>query len=56
MADIEALFAVPGYYDETPVEEVTALDGERTRLAEEIERSAAAWDEIERALDALANS
>ena len=53
VAEIEAAFGRPGYYDETQPEDVTALDGERVTLTSEIERATEAWERVERALDAL---
>jgi len=53
VAEIEETFAGPGYYEVTPVEEVTALDTERLALAQEIERVTEDWEEIEQALEAL---
>ena len=53
LAEIEATFGRSGYYDETPAEQVTALDGERVSLTQEIERVTGAWEEIERALEAV---
>jgi len=54
VAEIEETFARPGYYDHTPVDEITALDGERLTLAREIERATEQWDALERALESLA--
>ncbi|MGD8599829.1 MAG: ABC-F family ATP-binding cassette domain-containing protein [Gemmatimonadota bacterium] len=53
LAEIDAVFATPGYYDDTPAEEVSALDGERARLAEKIERTTEDWDAVERELETL---
>jgi hypothetical protein len=52
--EIEETFGRPGYYDRTPADEITALDGERLELAREIERATGQWDEVERALESLA--
>jgi ATPase subunit of ABC transporter with duplicated ATPase domains len=53
VAEIEATFSRPGYYDKAPAEEVSGLDGERVALAQEIERSTEAWERVEQALEAL---
>jgi ABC-type multidrug transport system ATPase subunit len=53
VAEIEATFGSPGYYEKTPQEVVLALDGERVSLAQDIERVTASWEEVERAIDAL---
>jgi ABC-type multidrug transport system ATPase subunit len=50
---IDEIFCRPGYYDETPPERVAKLEGERLELQAELERSTEAWDEVERALEAL---
>ncbi|HET9947314.1 MAG TPA: ABC-F family ATP-binding cassette domain-containing protein [Longimicrobiales bacterium] len=55
VGEIDARFCEPGYFERTPPEEVSALDGERARLLEEIERATAEWDEVERALEELAS-
>jgi ABC-type multidrug transport system ATPase subunit len=54
IAAIDEVFCRPGYYDETPQNEVSALEDERVGLRSEIERLTADWDAVERALDALA--
>jgi ATPase subunit of ABC transporter with duplicated ATPase domains len=54
VAAIDEVFCRPGYYDETPQNEVSALEDERVGLRSEIERLTADWDAVERALDALA--
>ena len=53
VAEIERTFGGPGYYDETPAEQVTTLDGERVALTQEIERFSETWEELERALERL---
>ena len=54
VAAIDEVFCRPGYYDETPQEEVSALEDERVGLRSEMERLTADWDAVERALDVLA--
>jgi len=54
VAEIEETFGMPGYYDRTPVDQITALDGERLELARVIERATQQWEVIERALESLA--
>jgi ATPase subunit of ABC transporter with duplicated ATPase domains len=53
VAEIDTAFCKPGFYEEAAPEEVTALEGERARLENEVERATEAWDEIELTLDAL---
>jgi ATPase subunit of ABC transporter with duplicated ATPase domains len=55
VAEIEATFARPGYYDETSTEDVATLDGERVALTREIERVTEAWEKVERALEATSD-
>jgi ATPase subunit of ABC transporter with duplicated ATPase domains len=54
VAEIDATFGQPGYYEKTDAEAVTALDGERVALTQEIERVTGAWEDIERGLEAIA--
>jgi len=50
---IDEIFCRPRYYDETPPEHVSQLEGERLELQGALERSTQAWDEVERALEEL---
>jgi ATPase subunit of ABC transporter with duplicated ATPase domains len=50
IAEIDAAFCRPGFYDETPGEEVAALESERTRLERTIENLLAQWESVERQL------
>ncbi len=45
VAEIEALFCEPGYYDRTPADEARALEEERSRLSESVARDTAAWEQ-----------
>jgi ATPase subunit of ABC transporter with duplicated ATPase domains len=53
VAEIDAIFGGPGYYEGTPAGQVAALDDERGALTREIERATGAWEDIERALEAI---
>ena len=53
IAEIEAIFATPRYYADTPHAEVAALEAERTRLAESVDRLMSEWERVEREVDAL---
>ncbi len=54
VAEIEAVFAQPGYYEAAEPEEVTKLDQERVALAEEVRRATEDWEKIEGSLESLA--
>ncbi|MSR21959.1 MAG: ABC transporter ATP-binding protein [Gemmatimonadetes bacterium] len=47
VAEIDTLFCLPGYFEETPPDEVRRLEGERVRLAEEAEGLIARWSALE---------
>ncbi len=47
IAEIDAAFAAPGYWDEAPLEESRALQDERTRLAGEVETRMERWAAVE---------
>ena len=53
VAEIDDVFCRPGFYDEAPADEVTALEGERAELQRRVERATDEWDELERLLEAL---
>ncbi|HEX9885142.1 MAG TPA: hypothetical protein VGA70_01570, partial [Longimicrobiales bacterium] len=50
IADIDATFCLPGYYDRTPPDEVATLDQERTGLKSDVERLMGEWEDVERRL------
>ena len=50
LAEIDALFCEPGFYERSDPDEVAALEEERARLAPEIEALVADWEEAERDL------
>ncbi len=47
IAEIDAAFAAPGYWDRTPLEESRALERERARLTAEVEERMNRWADIE---------
>jgi ATPase subunit of ABC transporter with duplicated ATPase domains len=47
IAEIDAAFAAPGYWDETSRDEARALEEERARLTAEVERQTQRWAEVE---------
>jgi ABC-type multidrug transport system ATPase subunit len=53
IAEIDALFCRPGYYDETATEEVTSLEREREQAQERASALVEEWETVERALAAL---
>jgi ATPase subunit of ABC transporter with duplicated ATPase domains len=53
IAGIDASFAAPGYWDATPREEARALEEERARLIQEVERGTARWAQVEEEIAAL---
>jgi ATPase subunit of ABC transporter with duplicated ATPase domains len=46
IAEIDALFTRPGYFDETPADEVQRLQAERARLAEGLPGLLADWEAV----------
>jgi ATPase subunit of ABC transporter with duplicated ATPase domains len=53
LAEIDQTFCRPGFYDETPQGEITALESERLALAGEVQDAMRAWEDVEEALDRL---
>ena len=53
VAEIDETFCRPGYYEEAPPGEVSALEDERARLQADIDRRTTEWDRIEEQLDAI---
>ncbi len=51
IAEIEAAFARPGYYEQTDPEEVAALDQERTAAQQRVEHLMGEWESVERKLE-----
>ncbi|MFW6085295.1 MAG: hypothetical protein ACODAA_08780, partial [Gemmatimonadota bacterium] len=47
LAEIDATFADPEFYDETPLEDVRGLEEERARLQSELENRLAEWESLE---------
>ena len=47
VSDIDALFCRPGYFDETPAQDVAAQQRERTDLVGEVSRLLAEWEGLE---------
>jgi ATPase subunit of ABC transporter with duplicated ATPase domains len=52
--EIDQVFLRPGYFEETPPEEVADLQSERERLQGRITSALAEWETVEEALDSLA--
>jgi hypothetical protein len=50
IAEIDAAFCEPGYYDRTPAE-VATLEAERAELEATVERLMSEWESVERQLD-----
>jgi hypothetical protein len=46
MAEIDEVFCQPGYYDETPPEEVSELEGERVALQERVAQLLEEWEYV----------
>jgi ATPase subunit of ABC transporter with duplicated ATPase domains len=53
IAEIDAAFTVPRYWDATPFEESRALERERAWLIGEVERQTGRWAEVEEEIAAL---
>jgi ATPase subunit of ABC transporter with duplicated ATPase domains len=51
MAEIDAAFCEPGYYDRTPADAVATLEAERAELEATVERLMSEWESVERQLD-----
>ena len=54
VAEIDATFTTPGFFEGTPAAEVRALQGERGALQAEIERLMAEWERLASTSEALA--
>jgi len=50
--EITELFCNPGYFDRTPAAEVRRLEGEQKKLSARLEELMAAWERVEKELDA----
>jgi ATPase subunit of ABC transporter with duplicated ATPase domains len=50
LAEIDAVFCAPGYYDTAASDEVTALEAERGALQGRVEHLMAEWESVERQL------
>jgi ATPase subunit of ABC transporter with duplicated ATPase domains len=53
VAEIDALFCRPGYFESTPPEEVAALQDERARRLAEADAWMSEWADVEREIEAL---
>ncbi|HKJ02306.1 MAG TPA: ABC-F family ATP-binding cassette domain-containing protein [Longimicrobiales bacterium] len=53
VADIDALFCRPGYFEDTPPAEVAALQAERAELQERTDALMDEWAAVERKIEAL---
>ncbi|MGH7128506.1 MAG: ABC-F family ATPase, partial [Planctomycetaceae bacterium] len=51
IAEIDASFCQPGYYDRTPTDIVTALQDERAELEEKVTRLMAEWETVEKEVE-----
>jgi len=55
VADIDAVFCRPGYYEQTSPDDVSALEREREELRAEVEGMVGEWEKVERAYDDLSD-
>ncbi len=53
VAEIDEIFCRPGYYEETPGEDVQRLEEEREAHQRRVDGLMKEWEEVERSLDAL---
>jgi ATPase subunit of ABC transporter with duplicated ATPase domains len=53
VAEIDALFCRPGYFEDTPPKDIAALQEERATLQERTEALMEEWAEVEREIEAL---
>ena len=51
--EIDELFCQPGYYEQTPPDDVRALEDERSRLKSEVAELTSEWERTEEELSAL---
>jgi ATPase subunit of ABC transporter with duplicated ATPase domains len=56
VAEIDATFCAPGFYDATPPDRVAELEGERTELQGRVEHLMAEWESVERQLEGLSQT
>ena len=54
VAEIDEVFCRPGYYEETPAEDVQLLEEEREQTRRRVDGLMKEWEDVERSLDALA--
>jgi predicted nuclease with TOPRIM domain len=53
VAEVDALFCRPGYFEETPADEVTRLQEERARLEGSVNELTEKWAAVEMEIEAL---
>ena len=53
VAEIDELFCQPGYYEQTPPDDVRELEDERSRLKGEVVDLTSEWERTEEELSAL---
>ncbi|MEX2467158.1 MAG: ABC-F family ATP-binding cassette domain-containing protein [Gemmatimonadota bacterium] len=53
VGEIDQAFCRPGYYEETPSDEIAALEHERDEAQARVEKLMAEWEQVERSLEAL---
>ena len=51
IAEVDAVFSGPGYFERTPPDEVSELQRERSRLQEKVEHLMEDWERVERELE-----
>jgi ATPase subunit of ABC transporter with duplicated ATPase domains len=54
VAEIDARFCAPGFYEETPPDEVGALESERAELVGTVEGLMGQWESLEREIESVA--
>jgi ATPase subunit of ABC transporter with duplicated ATPase domains len=54
VAEIDARFCAPGFYEATPPDEVGALESERAELVGTVERLMGQWESLEREIESVA--
>ena len=54
VAEIDTLFSQPGFFDQTPPDDVQPLTAERTELLDRVDALMAEWEEIEERLEEAA--
>jgi hypothetical protein len=53
VGEIDQVFCRPGYYEDTPADEIAALEQERDVAQARVKKLMNEWEQVERSLDEL---